>query len=434
MTAREQDWIPENLRRNPDAKMWADINRGEPADREAEKLLEEQNTSPQIGDPDYEYLKDVEVGEPLDSVPDTNGIGVPPLPPPRRPRTPQDEPAPKPQQLTLPPLTAEEWAKRDLPKEDPLIGHWMSTTSRILLSADTGLGKTNLGMTLAGHLGSGIDFLHWHIPRARRVLFIDGEMSALLFKDRIADVARRLGSIPSETRFLSHEDVKDWQPLNTEAGQRYIHEIVTQTAAEAVMFDNVMALILGDMRDEEAWRDALPLIMQLTARRVGQLWFHHTGHDASHSYGTKTREWRMDTVIHGSSVKRSDTDVSFQLEFRKACGRRPETRHDFQTVDIALVDDKWIGNREAAKTKRGDIPPVTRKFFEAIQNVFASGQTTKFQGWSAVTMDQWRDELRLQGLIDKGKPHSERTLIARHRTVLIAANYIACNNDLVWVV
>jgi hypothetical protein len=334
----------------------------------------------------------------------------------------------------LPPLTAAEWRDRDLPKEDLLVGYWMSTTSRVLFSADTGLGKTNWGMAVAGHLGAGIDFLHWHIPRARRALFIDGEMSALVFKDRITDVVRRLGCLPSEARFLNHEDVKDWQPLNTEAGQRYIHELVTQTECEAIFFDNVMALILGDMRDEDAWRDTMPLIMQLTARRVGQLWFHHTGHDASRSYGTKTREWKMDTVLHGTEVKRPDTDVSFQLEFRKARSRRPETRHEFQPVDVALVDDKWIGSHEAKKTKRGPISPVTEKFFRALENVFAGGQTTAFQTWKAVTVDQWRAELRLQGLLDKEKPAAERALTSRHRTALIAANYIACNNELVWVI
>ena len=129
--------------------------RGEPADREAEQLAREQNNEP---------------------------------PPP------QEQAAP-------PPTTAAEWLNRDLPKEDPLIGHWMSTTSRILFSADTGLGKTNFGMALAGHLGAGIDYLHWHIPRARRVLFIDGEMSAPLFKSRIADVVRRLGCLPPEVSF-----------------------------------------------------------------------------------------------------------------------------------------------------------------------------------------------------------------------------------------
>ena len=32
------------------------------------------------------------------------------------------------------------------------------------------------------------------------------------------------------------------------------------------------------------------------ARSIGQMWFHHTGHDESKSYGSKAREWQMDTV------------------------------------------------------------------------------------------------------------------------------------------
>jgi len=69
-----------------------------------------------------------------------------------------------------------------------------------------------------------------------------------------------------------------------------------------------------------------------------------------------------------------------------------------------------------------------------LQNVFAGGSTTKFQSWKAVTVHQWLAELRRQGLVDEQKPHSERTLLARHRTALIVANYVACNNDLVWII
>ena len=60
------------------------------------------------------------------------------------------------------------------------------------MSADTGLGKTNLGLALAGHAATGTSFLHWQAHRAARILYIDGEMSRQLFKRRIEDVVRRL--------------------------------------------------------------------------------------------------------------------------------------------------------------------------------------------------------------------------------------------------
>lgn len=37
--------------------------------------------------------------------------------------------------LQLPPLTIDDWRGRDLPEPDWLLGHWLSTTSRVQISA-----------------------------------------------------------------------------------------------------------------------------------------------------------------------------------------------------------------------------------------------------------------------------------------------------------
>ena len=49
----------------------------------------------------------------------------------------------------------------------------------------------------------------------------------------------------------------------------------------------------------------------------------------------------MDTVIHLKPVKRADTGVSFEVEFRKARERTPQTQNEFKTARVALVNDKW---------------------------------------------------------------------------------------------
>ena len=46
------------------------------------------------------------------------------------------------------PLTIREWEARDLPEPDFISGQWLSTTSRALVVAPTGLGKTNFVMGL----------------------------------------------------------------------------------------------------------------------------------------------------------------------------------------------------------------------------------------------------------------------------------------------
>jgi 5S rRNA maturation endonuclease (ribonuclease M5) len=331
------------------------------------------------------------------------------------------------------PLSVHVWLKRDLPEPDYLIGNWLTTTSRVLFAADTGLGKTNFALTAYAHLAAGRDFLHWSIPRPRRVLYVDGEMSRRLLKQRLEDVTRRLGVAPDMLHALSHEDVEGFAPLNTKVGREYILDVIKSVGAEAVGFDNIMALIVGDMKDEDAWRETLPLVNHLTKQCVGQTWVHHTGHDATRSYGTKTREWGLDTVMHGTAVGRTDTDLSFLLEFRKARERTPANREDFADVNVALVNDQWTGDVIGKVVKPTKVTPLNKKFLEALHNTFASVEATTFQSWKAVTLKQWEAECKTLGLIDEDKPAAMRSLMSRHKRDLIAANKIACNNQLVWL-
>jgi hypothetical protein len=81
-------------------------------------------------------------------------------------------------------LTVQAWLDRDLPEPDWLLGPF-STTTRGMLVADTGLGKTNFALAMAFAMASGRGFLHWLGSRPARILFIDGEMSARLMRNRI---------------------------------------------------------------------------------------------------------------------------------------------------------------------------------------------------------------------------------------------------------
>jgi RecA-family ATPase len=83
-----------------------------------------------------------------------------------------------------------------IPEPDFIMGHWLTTTSRVLLTAATGLGKTNFGLALAMRVAAGEDFLHWRGHRPCRVLYIDGEMSRRLLRERVLDEEKRIGVTP----------------------------------------------------------------------------------------------------------------------------------------------------------------------------------------------------------------------------------------------
>jgi hypothetical protein len=334
-----------------------------------------------------------------------------------------------------PPLTINEWRERELAEPDYLMGNWLTTTSRVLLTAATGLGKTNFGIALGMRVAAGDGFLHWNRRRAARVLYIDGEMSNRLLRERLVDEAERFGKEPATFFALSHQDIIGFKPLNTLEGQVWLKAFIKDLGGvDLVIFDNIMCLTVGDMKDPAAWQQTLPLALALTADAVGQLWIHHTGHDESRSYGDKSREWQTDTVAHLDEVKRPDTDVSFSMSFKKARERKPTTRLDFQDVKIALVDDRW--KHDLTETRPPTtISPQSSRALEAMTNVVAGDQVVLLQGGRrAVKIADWKAEcIRLRLIDAQAKPNSARALFSKFKCELVAANRIACEGEFWWL-
>ena len=88
---------------------------------------------------------------------------------------------------------------------------------------------------------------------------------------------------------------------------------------DVIVFDSIMSLLAGTMGEEESWAPVKLLIGKITSKRIGQIWLHHTGHDTSKSFGTKTREWEMDTVV---KLTTDDHEPSLMEFKRLGCARR----------------------------------------------------------------------------------------------------------------
>jgi hypothetical protein len=119
----------------------------------------------------------------------------------------------------LPPLTYDEWSKRELGETDFISGSWLSTTSRALLIAPTGIGKTTFAMQLGYDISLGRVFLHRLARRQCRVLYIDGGMARRLLRKRVIECKERAGEVSTTFFALSHEDIENFKPLNTKEGQ-----------------------------------------------------------------------------------------------------------------------------------------------------------------------------------------------------------------------
>jgi hypothetical protein len=319
----------------------------------------------------------------------------------------------------------EEWLSRDLPLPDRILGEWLTTTSRVYISADTGLGKTSLTLAIAVHCGAGLEFLRWRCHRRARVLFIDGEMSRRLLKRRIHEAVTRLGVRPEGALFLSREDIEGFPPLNTPAGILWLLQFVADLGGiDLIIFDNVMALLEGDQKDEVSWNAVLPLVSELTKRNIGQVWIDHTGHDATRGYGSKTKQWRMDTVIHLTAVERADTDISFTLEFRKARERTPETRADFESITVSLIEDQWL--EDGAGRRQGKPSRQELSVLEVLNELIGGSNVVTHKGHRAVNSEIWKEECLRRGLLPNH--HAFRAC----RSHLVQKNLIECDGELAW--
>lgn len=344
------------------------------------------------------------------------------------------------------PLTLGQWTARDVPKPDYLLGHIFTTTTRAMLSADTGLGKTHLGFAMGFAMAAGKNFCHWQGRRPARVLIIDGEMSAELVKARLADAERRIGERPVTLFVLCREDFPDMQPLDTPAGQAWLDDLIDYYKIDFVILDNVMALTAGDLKDEESWKPVIEWMKSLTKRRVGCLWIHHTGYDKSRAYGTSTRAWQLDTVIVGEKIDNAaDADLAMKITFTKARQRTPDTRDDFEPVDIRLIADQWqstAASRQRKPPKNSNVAVAALR--EAVEAVGEKvpGMAGVPSGTSGVKLNTWRGYFYKHVPVDaednqnaeevKRAKDTRKTQFRRCRDALQEAGAIGCVADWYW--
>jgi hypothetical protein len=114
-------------------------------------------------------------------------------------------------------------------------------------------------------------------------------------------------------------------------------------------------------QDEATWAPMKPLVCELSARRIAQVWFNHAN-DLGKSFGDKTREWEMDTVAKLSKVEGDETAI--KLEFNKARLRTPKTAGQFAPLIFRPSED-WkfeIAKGGGGSKSRGDVSDIMAEF------------------------------------------------------------------------
>jgi hypothetical protein len=248
------------------------------------------------------------------------------------------------------------WVTAKFPPVEPVLGGLLSTVSRLWMVAPTGLGKTQLGLAMAGAIAAGKDLCHWKVPKPRRVLYFDGEMQRGLMQMRVLDMIRRMDLTPEEMANLKNNfilvsrEVMEgagvaMPPLNTPEGNAFAERMIARYKPEAVFFDNVQCLLIGEMREPEAWAPVSSWVRTLTNRGIVQVWMHHTNEQGG-SYGDKTREWQMSTVLTLSRCDEEEPEegkTRFNIDTKRKAREKGVNNNweDYREGVLEITDNGW---------------------------------------------------------------------------------------------
>jgi 5S rRNA maturation endonuclease (ribonuclease M5) len=208
-----------------------------------------------------------------------------------------------------------------IPKRKMLLDPIIPSQSLTLLAARRGVGKTHVALGLAFAISTGARFLKWIAPEPKKVLYIDGEMPAILMQERLEMVAQMSDhqTIPENFGLLT----PDLQPrplpnLGTAEGQEEMNDYIKDY--DFIVFDNLSSLFRsGSENEAEGWQQIQEWALALRKQGKSLLFVHHLGKNGTQR-GTSKREDTVDTIItlREPDDYRTSDGARFEVHFEKA--------------------------------------------------------------------------------------------------------------------
>jgi len=301
-----------------------------------------------------------------------------------------------------------------LPPIEMMLEPWLPTKSAAMLHSYRGVGKTYIALGLAVAVATGGAFLRWRAPRARKVLYLDGEMRTRGLYHRLLKMVagnpetdpgnpllRNLRLIPSDTlppgrRLLD---------LNKRADQVWVESQLD--GAELLILDNLSTLTRTDAENEAAsWQAMQDWLMALREKGVTVLFLHHDGKGGVQR-GTSRREDVLDAVMGLKHPSDYDPEEGLRVI---VSNEKPRELHgkdaapfeaQLEVVNGAAI---WhtgdLDEDNAAKGKPGRKAKVTPEMFARLYNAGHREQEIREQtGISSATYFRLLRAARGLGLV-----------------------------------
>lgn len=219
--------------------------------------------------------------------------------------------------------TLSEFLALQLPPRETILTPWLPTQGLVMIYAERGVGKTFFALCAAYAAATGTSFLRFAAAKPWRVLYIDGEMPAVVLQERLS---RIVTATPAEPPSPDHFRLitPDLQPgAMIDLAQPASHAALAAhvDAADLVIADNISTLCSGNENEGEDWRPVAAWGLML--RRAGKslVLIHHAGKNGEQR-GVSKREDILDSVLVLKRPRdyQPEQGARFEVHFKKHRG------------------------------------------------------------------------------------------------------------------
>lgn len=208
----------------------------------------------------------------------------------------------------------------ELPPRENILTPWLPTQGLAMVYGPRGIGKTHFAMGVGVAVASEGNFLKWEASKSFGVLYLDGEMPAVVAQDRFSNIIVSSEKEPVTALNIVTPDLQEFgmPDLSTLQGQAVVDPYLD--GISLVIVDNISTLCrVGRENESESWLPVQEWGLRLRSKHISVLFVHHSG-KGGFQRGTSRREDVLDTII---SLKRPgdyapDEGARFEVHFEKA--------------------------------------------------------------------------------------------------------------------
>lgn len=234
-----------------------------------------------------------------------------------------------------------EFLDMKLPERELLLIPFLPSQGLAMVYAKRGVGKTHAALGIACAVAGGGQFWKWKAPKAKKVLFVDGEMPGIAIQERLRRITGtdEFDLITKNNFQLITPDLQDgpMPDLSTKAGRDSIEPFVAN--CDLIIIDNISSLFRSGVENEaESWQPAQDWALELRRRGKSILFIHHAG-KGGQQRGSSKKEDILDAVIclkHPPNY-RADQGAKFEVIFEKTRHFAGEQAMPFQ---VELCQDE----------------------------------------------------------------------------------------------